>query len=57
MFGYIVFYMLDDMIVFALAMFTLKSKVFGLKYAKYSNLVGGALILILGLLLIFKPSG
>lgn len=53
--GYIFFYMLDDMIVFLVAMLTLKSKVFGSKYAKYSNLIGGLLILILGLLLIFKP--
>ncbi|PLX28941.1 hypothetical protein C0581_00505 [Candidatus Parcubacteria bacterium] len=55
MFGYIVFYMLDDMIVFAIAMMTLKSKTVGGKYAKYANLIGGALIFILGLLLIFKP--
>ncbi len=55
MLGYIIFYMLDDMIVFAIAMVTLKQKVFGTKYAKYTNLVAGALILILGLLLIFKP--
>lgn len=55
MVGYIIFYMLDDMIVFAIAMVTLKQKVFGTKYAKYTNLVAGALILILGVLLIFKP--
>lgn len=55
MFGYIIFFMLDDMIVFVLAMLTLKSKMIGAKYAKYANLVGGILILILGLLLIFKP--
>ncbi len=55
MFGYIVFYMLDDIIVFVLAMITLKSKTIGSKYAKYANLVGGLLIFILGILLIFKP--
>lgn len=55
MFGYIIFYMLDDMIVFGIAMFTLKSKTVGGKYAKYVNLIGGALIFILGLLLILKP--
>lgn len=53
--GYIVFYMLDDMVVFFVAMATLKSKVFGTKYAKYTNLVAGLMILILGLLLVFKP--
>lgn len=55
MVGYIIFYMLDDMIVFILAMLTLKSKVIGGKYAKYANLVGGLLIFILGILLILKP--
>ncbi|MFA4831406.1 MAG: hypothetical protein WC862_01565 [Patescibacteria group bacterium] len=53
--GYIFFYMLDDMIVFILAMVTLKATGFGGKYAKYVNAFSGLLILILGLLLIFKP--
>jgi len=53
--GYILFYMLDDMIIFAIAMVTLKSKVLGSKYAKYTNLVAGLMILILGILLVFKP--
>ncbi len=53
--GYILFYMLDDLVIFIIAMATLKSKVVGGKYAKYANLVGGLLIFVLGLLLIFKP--
>lgn len=55
MLGYIFFYMLDDMIVFLIAAVTLKSRVVGSKFAKYSNLIGGLLILILGILLILKP--
>lgn len=55
MLGYIFFYMLDDMIVFIIATVTLKSRIVGGKFAKYSNLIGGLLILILGILLIFKP--
>lgn len=55
MIGYIFFYMLDDMIVFVIAAVTLKSRIVGSKFAKYSNLIGGLMILILGLLLIFKP--
>jgi hypothetical protein len=55
MVGYIIFYMLDDMAVFAIAMVTLQSKTLGGKYAKYTNLVAGVLIFTLGLLLIFKP--
>lgn len=56
MFGYIVFYMLDDIVVFVIAMLTLQSKTIGGKYAKYANLVGGLIIFILGFLLIFKPT-
>lgn len=52
---YIFFYMLDDLVVFLIAMFTLKTHVVGTKYAKYTNLISGLLILILGLLLIFRP--
>ncbi|MBU0660760.1 hypothetical protein KKG22_01110 [Patescibacteria group bacterium] len=55
MFGYIIFYMLDDMIIFILAMITLQSKTVGSKYAKYANLAGGILMFVLGLLLVFKP--
>jgi len=55
MLGYIFFYMLDDLIVFIIAVVTLKSRIVGSKFAKYSNLIGGALILILGVLLILKP--
>jgi glutaredoxin len=54
--GYILFYMLDDMIIFGIAMITLKSKTVGGSYAKYANLIGGLLIFILGILLIFKPA-
>lgn len=55
MFGYVIFYMLDDLILFIVATVTLKSRFVGSKFAKYSNLIGGLLILILGILLIFKP--
>jgi len=55
MLGYILFYMLDDIIVFAIAMLTLQSKGVGGKYATYANVIGGGLIFVLGLLLILKP--
>lgn len=55
MIGYIFFYMLDDMIVFVIAMITLQVTGFGGKYAKYVNAFGGLLIFVLGLLLILKP--
>lgn len=53
--GYIFFYMLDDMLVFAGAMITLRLAGASHKYTRASYLVGGILMLIVGLLLIFKP--
>lgn len=56
MFGYILFYMFDDMVVFGIAMKTMSLADGNNKYAKYANLVSGVLMVLLGLLLIFKPT-
>jgi thiol-disulfide isomerase/thioredoxin len=52
---YIFFFMLDDLLVFFIAMVTLKMTGVTTKYARYSHLIGGILMFIIGLLLIFKP--
>jgi len=52
---YTVVFMLDDLIIFSVAFFTLSKIGFNEKYNYWSTLVGGVLILILGFLLIFKP--
>lgn len=52
---YIFFFMFDDLAVFAIAMFTLKMSGFSDKYSRFSRLVGGIIMLLIGLLLIFKP--
>ena len=52
---YIFFYLIDDLVVFLIAVFTLKSKGISTRYNKFVNLVGGILMIIKGLLLIFKP--
>lgn len=52
---YVIIFMLDDMLVFAIAMRTLEIKSVGSKYSRVSFLVGGIIMLILGALLIFKP--
>jgi hypothetical protein len=54
-FIYILFFLLDDLVVFFVAMTTFKITGLTSKYTKYSHLVGGALILIVGFLLIFAP--
>ncbi len=53
--AYILFFMLDDLIVFFIAMITLQMTGITTKYVRYSRLIGGVLMLLIGLLLIFKP--
>jgi hypothetical protein len=52
---YILFFMLDDLIIFSLAMITLQAVGIEGKYARFSHLIGGALMILIGLLMIFKP--
>ena len=54
-FIYIVFFLLDDLVVFFIAMFTMKITGISTKYNKYSHLIGGIIMLLIGILLIFKP--
>lgn len=54
-FMYIFFFLIDDIIVFSIAMVSLKVTGFSTKYSKYSHLIGGIIMLIMGILLIFKP--
>lgn len=51
---YILFYMVDDLFVFALALYGADKLHLTTKYSKLSNLIGGIVMLILGFLLIFK---
>ncbi len=53
---YIFIFMLDDLLVFIIAMITLKITGITTKYTKYSHLIGGILLLIIGILLILKPN-
>ncbi len=53
---YIFFFMLDDLVVFIMAMVTLHVTGITTKYTHLSHLVGGALMLAIGILLIFRPS-
>lgn len=53
---YIIFFLIDDIIVFTIAMATLNIKGISNKYSKYSHLIGGILMLIIGILMIFAPN-
>lgn len=52
---YVLIFVLDDLMVFVIAMLTLRATGISTKYGKISNLVGGAIILTLGIILIVKP--
>ena len=52
---YVLMYMVDDIIVFGIALYSIEKIGLTTKYSKWSNLIGGILMLILGIILIFKP--
>lgn len=52
---YIFIFMIDDLFVFVVAMVSLKAVGLESKYARYSRLVGGIIILAIGILMLFKP--
>lgn len=52
---YILFFMVDDLIIFIVAVFTFEVVGISSKYSNWSRIIGGILMLIIGLLLIFKP--
>lgn len=52
---YIFFFLLDDLIIFIIAMKTFKITAVSNKYTKYSHLIGGIIMLLIGLLMMFKP--
>lgn len=52
---YILFFLIDDLLIFVIAMVTLKLTGVSNKYAKYSHLVGGIIMVLIGALLLFKP--
>lgn len=54
-FVYILFFLLDDLIIFFIAMFTMRVTGVSTKYNRYSHLLGGIIMLIIGVLLLVKP--
>jgi len=51
---YVFFFMLDDLIVFGMAAFAIGSS-FGERYVKYSKLIGGVILTVLGFIMVFAP--
>ena len=54
-FIYILFFLFDDLIIFTIAMITFKVTGISTKYTKYSHLIGGIIMLLIAVLMIFKP--
>lgn len=52
---YVLFFLIDDIIIFTIAMKTLEIKTISNKFGKYSHLIGGIIMLIIGLLMVLKP--
>ncbi len=52
---YILIFMLDDLFIFFTAMITLQATGIQSKYSRFSHLIGGVLMFIIGLLLLFRP--
>ncbi len=52
---YDLFFMLDDLIIFSLAAFAINTAI-GEKYAKYCKLIGGVILFLLGIMLVFVPN-
>lgn len=52
---YIFIFMLDDILIFVIAMSVLQIKTISSKYDRWSNLIGGIIMLLIGIFLLFKP--
>jgi len=52
---YVFFYMLDDFIIFIITATTLRLTNFGDKYLKAVKLISGIVLLIMGIIMLFKP--
>lgn len=52
---YVLIFMADDILVFVMAMVTMEMMGIESKYARYSHLVGGVIMVIIGILLWFRP--
>lgn len=52
---YVIIFMLDDLLIFFIAVKTFEITGIAKKYTKWSGIIGGIIILIIGIILIFKP--
>lgn len=53
--GYVLFFMLDDMIVFGMAVLTMKLTGISTRFARVTHVIGAILMIVIGILLIIDP--
>lgn len=56
MFIYILFFLIDDIVIFLIAVITSRITGISTKLTKYSHLIAGILLLLIGLIMLIKPS-
>lgn len=52
---YVIFFLIDDIIIFIIAMKTMEIKTISNKFGKYAHLIGGIIMVIIGILMVYKP--
>ncbi len=52
---YIFFFLIDDLLIFIIAVSTMKVSGISVKYGKISKILGGIILLLIGILLLLKP--
>ena len=52
---YIFFFMLNELVIFTIAMKTMSIKAISNRYTKYAHLIGGVIMVLLGLLMALRP--
>jgi len=50
---YVIFFLIDDLIIFTIAVLTLRIKAVSNKLSKYAHLIGGILMILFGIMMIF----
>jgi hypothetical protein len=53
---YVLFFLIDDIIIFTIALFTMKITGITNRYTKYSHLISGLIMVVIGVLLAFFPN-
>ena len=56
MFLYILFFLIDDIVIFLIAIITFRIKGISTKLTKYSHLIAGIILFLIGLIMLLKPT-